>query len=113
MKSIKLVVGNTYKIIHKRKGCFIGQLIDVVEGDSADSQFLTFKYDVRAETDQARLAVNPGKGKVRVSNLRPSLVTKIEEVEGNEWLRNQIVPAELRRKEERRFVNRLFGVRSN
>ena len=96
MIDIELVVGNVYEIFHKRKGQFIGQLIDVVDGDSADPQFLTFKYDVRFGTDQIRLAVNPGKDKIRVSNIRPSLIIKLGELQEDHWLREVKLPEEIK-----------------
>lgn len=94
MNTIKMTVGNVYQLLHKKKGNFIGQLIDIVEGDDIDPKFYTFKYDVRLGTDQLRLAVNPGKDKVRVSNIRLSLVSKIEEIKDDHWLREVIVPEE-------------------
>ena len=109
---LKWKVGNVYKFSHKRKGTFVGQLIEIVPGDDIDPQFLTVKYDVRVGTDQVRLATTPGKNDVRVSNLRPSLILQIEEQEGEHWLREVRVPEEVQPK-EKGFISRLFGGRSN
>lgn len=98
-----LTIGNVYKIRHKTKGVFVGQLIEIVEawpGDEYDTVFLTMKYDVRAGTDQVGLAITPGKDQVRVSNLRPSKILKIAKYEGESWLRNVKVPEEERAKKE-------------
>lgn len=84
----ELKVGKVYRVTHARKGTFIAQLIGVEQGDPGDEHdtiFLTMKYDVRAGTGQVGLAVNPGKDAFRVSNLRPSLIIKIEEVEAKDW----------------------------
>lgn len=82
--NLNLEIGRVYKLDHQRKGVFIAQLTGIEEGDEADEQFLTMKYDVRIGTDQARLAISP-KDEVRVSNIRPSLIIAIEETEDGEW----------------------------
>jgi hypothetical protein len=66
---------------------FVAQLLAIETGDDIDPIFLKVKYDVRSGTDQERLAINPGKDDVRVSNLRPSLITSIEPTEEGNWLR--------------------------
>lgn len=96
MNTLDLKIGNVYRVTHKRKGTFVAQLINVVDTDPRDTTddcFLTMKYDVRAGTDQVGLAIAPGKDSIRVSNLRPSLVLRMEELEGEDWLR-QIKVAE-------------------
>jgi hypothetical protein len=107
---MKLTIGNIYKVTHKRKGVFVGQLIDIVDaepGDTEDYFFWQFKYDVRAGTDQERLAINPGKDSVRVSNIRPSLVTNVELFEGEHWLRAVAVKEEQEPQEATGFLGRL------
>lgn len=91
----KLERGKVYKILHKRKGAFVAKLVDVVpawDGDEHDEVFLHVIYDVRAGTDQVGLAVIPGKGTERESNLRPSLIKSIEEYDGDTWLREVKLP---------------------
>jgi len=86
----QLKVGSVYRIHHSSKGAFVAQLIDIVkadEGDEYDDVLLRVKYDVRAGTDQIGLSVIPGKQEVRVSRLRPSKIISIEELEGEDWLR--------------------------
>lgn len=96
MKDIKLTKNKIYRIWHERKGSFVARLIEIVPsypGDEYDKEYLHMIYDVRAGTDQVGLAVTPGKDKVRESNLRPSLIIKIEEVpEGEDWLRKVELP---------------------
>jgi hypothetical protein len=92
---IELKRGSIYKIKHRRKGTFIAKLIDVVQAEPDDPQdeiFLHVIYDVRAGTDQVGLAIVPGKDRERESNLRPSLIEKIEEFEGDTWLREVKLP---------------------
>ncbi len=87
-----LKIGKVYTFHHIRKGTFVGQLIGVERADSrdeADDLFLTVKYDVRTGTDQERLKVNAGE--IRVSNLRPSLIIQIDDIEEGGWLRKQKV----------------------
>ncbi len=91
---IELKIGKIYSIYHKSKGHFVAHLIDIIEGDQADDKFLTMKYDTRAGTDQAGLAIVPGKSNVRVSNIRPSKILKIKETEEGGWLREIRVPGE-------------------
>lgn len=114
----KLTKGDVYTIHHKSKGVFVAQLIDIVEawpGDEYDTVFLTMKYDVRAGTDQVGLAITPGKDQVRVSNLRPSKISKIEKFEGESWLRDVKVPEEEKVKKEEApgdkpgWFKKLFG----
>ena len=92
--NIEMEYGKVYKIWHKRKGAFVAQFLGVVEGDEADAQFIHVRYDVRVGTDQAHLSTNLGKQDVRESNLRPSLITKIELFDGPHWLRELKPPPE-------------------
>lgn len=97
MHTLDLKIGMVYHIWHKRKGEFTAQLIGVEPadvGDAQDTELLLVKYDVRAGTDQQHLAVVPGKDQVRTSRLRPSLIQRIEPVEGEHWLRSVRVPEE-------------------
>lgn len=98
-------IGEVYQITHTKKGTFVGQLIDIVdsEGDEYDQLFLTFKYDVRVNTDQERLSPEPGKMDVRVSNLRPSLILKLERLEGEDWLREVEVKEEKTPKQRKSY----------
>lgn len=92
-----LTIGTVYEIIHKRKGKFIALLTDIEpapEGDEADDFFLKVRFDVRLGTDQYWMAANP-KQRYRESNLRPSLILKMVELEGDHWLREvkvQVTP---------------------
>lgn len=84
----KLEVGKIYRIVHERKGTFVAQLIGIEPtsvNDSQDEMFLTMKYDVRAGTGQVGLAISPGKDSVRVSNLRPSLITHMEVLDNDDY----------------------------
>ena len=94
--------GTVYEVDHERKGRFIGQFLGFDDeperlGDKVDKVFLTFKYDVRAGTDQAHMQVGvkdeAGYMKpVRVSNLRPSLIRSIRQTEEQQWLLEVVVP---------------------
>ena len=91
---VQLKIGNTYRVKHKRKGEFVVQLIGIVKTNhpaEVDDYFLTCRYDVRAGTDQARLAFVPGKEQIRTSNLRPSLIDGIEIIKEH-WLRDIKLP---------------------
>lgn len=93
----KLKIGSVYRIQHTRKGSFVAMLVAVEEtqaGDKQDELFLTMKYDVRAGTDQVGLSIAHGKDRVRISNLRPSLIRQIDEEENGEWLREVVTPEE-------------------
>ena len=107
MKDIKLEVGKIYRIWHERKGSFVARLLAIVpawEEDKYDTEFLHMMYDVRAGTDQMGLAIVPGKDRFRESNLRPSLINKIEEVpEGEDWLREIKLP-----EPRKGLIDRLF-----
>lgn len=117
VKDVK--IGKVYDILHKRKGAFVAQLIDLEECDEVDPVVMVMKYDVRAGTAQAGMATTP-KQAVRVSGIRPSLVVKIEETDGGSWLRDVKVPEEEkvvekepgfwnRLKNEKGFVDKLLG----
>lgn len=93
----KLVVGKVYAIGHKRKGDFRAQLIDIVDGDKQDPQLLTFKIDTRPGSGQERLA-HAKNARVTVTNIRPSLVVRIDEMPDDEWLLSQRVAEERQRK---------------
>jgi hypothetical protein len=83
---LDIEIGKVYRITHTRKGAFIAEVIDIVSGDDVDDQFITVKFDVRHGTSQEHMAGQPGQ-QVRVSNLRPSLITHIQETEEGSWLR--------------------------
>ena len=105
----ELKIGQVYLIHHKRKGTFIAQLVgieDAPPGDEADDIFLKVKYDVRKGTSQANLAISP-KDRVRVSGLRPSLVTSMEPTEEQNWLREVKVPEEIQSKPNKNLRNKL------
>lgn len=104
--------GLVYKITHERKGTLIGQFVGYDDepsrlDDPQDKLFLTFKYDVRQGTAQAGLNVT-GKQVVRVSNLRPSLITEIEQTQEQKWLLDVKVPEEEKEKEPG-LLDRLLG----
>lgn len=109
METKDVKVGKIYDIHHKRKGAFVAQLIGFEEGDEVDPVIMVMKYDVRAGTAQAGLAMMP-KQRVRVSGIRPSLVTKIEETDENSWLREVRVPEEETIKNEPGLLDRLKGL---
>ena len=118
MHTLDLKIGMVYHIWHKRKGEFTAQLIGVESadaGDEQDKELLLVKYDVRAGTDQQHLAVVPGKDQVRTSRLRPSLIQRMEPIEGDHWLRSLRVPEEdrpvvqLERSKLSQWVSALFG----
>lgn len=90
---------------------FTGKLIEIVPWDEYDPYVLTFQYDVRFGTDQARLAFNPGKDKTRTSNLRPSLILRIIEVESGDWQR-EVKIEEPEGEKKAGLFNKLLG-RSN
>jgi len=107
--SKELKIGQVYLIHHKRKGTFIAQLIGIEEtspGDQADDIILRVKYDVRRGTPQENLAISP-KDRVRVSGLRPSLVTSMEPTEEQTWLREVKVPEEIQSKPNKNLRNKL------
>lgn len=91
-----LVIGRVYAVGHRRKGDFRGQLIDIVPGDAADSQLLTFKIDTRPGSGQERLA-HAKNAHITVTNLRPSLIVRIEEMPDDDWLLSQRVAEERQR----------------
>lgn len=104
-----LKIGTVYRVIHTRKGEFIAQLIDFEECDDVDPIIMVMKYDVRAGTDQAHMQTGPGdKQKVRVSGIRPSLVTLIEPTEEQKRLREVKVVEEKIAKPEG-FLKKFFG----
>ena len=95
-----LKLGNTYRIKHKRKGEFVVQLIGIEETThptEVDKFFLTCRYDVRVGTDQAHMSFGTKSEKTgqpapfRVSNLRPTLIDKIEPIKEH-WLRELKLP---------------------
>jgi len=105
----ELKIGQVYLIHHKRKGTFIAQLVgieDAPPGDETDDIFLKVKYDVRRGTPQANLAISP-KDRVRVSGLRPSLVTSMEPTEEQNWLREVKVPEEIQSKPNKNLRTKL------
>lgn len=91
IKDVK--IGKIYDVHHKRKGPFVAQLINFEKCDKVDPVIMVMKYDVRAGTAQAGLATTPTQA-VRVSGIRPSLVLRIEETDGDSWLREVKVPEE-------------------
>jgi hypothetical protein len=95
----ELTIGKVYAIGHRRKGDFRAQLVDIVPGDEADPFFLMFKIDTREGSGQEKLA-RARSAKITVTNLRPSLITRIEEMtDGDDWLCTQhIVEEEQRRR---------------
>lgn len=106
-----LKIGKVYSIHHKRKGHFVAQLINVVpawEGDEEDEVFLQVKYDVREGTAQYGLATQPSQ-KVRVSNLRPSLIHTMEPTDEQKWLMEVKVPEE-EEKPDKSLMGRLKGL---
>ena len=93
----ELTIGMVYAIGHKRKGDFRAQLVDIVPGDAADPSLLTFKIDTRMGSGQERLA-RAANARITVTNLRPSLIMRIEEMpEGNDWLCTQHIIEEEQR----------------
>jgi hypothetical protein len=105
----ELKIGQVYSIHHKRKGAFVAQLVGIQkapEDDGADDIFLKVKYDVRQGTSQANLAISP-KDRVRVSGLRPSLITSMEPTEEQKWLREVKVPEEDLPKPDKNLMSRL------
>lgn len=118
-KEIKaLQIGRVYKIVHTRKGEFIGQFLGYDDeperlGDKVDKVFLTFKFDVRVGTDQAHMSTgvkfeSGEKAPVRVSNLRPSLITEIQLSPDGEWLR-EVKVIEVSKKKEAGWLDKLLG----
>ena len=105
----ELEIGKIYEVHHSRKGKFIALLTDVAPapGDEQDDHYLTVKYDVRQGTDQFRLATQPGQ-RFRESNLRPSLILRMEEYEEEHWLRNIPVKEPVVEKKKGLF-GKLFG----
>ncbi len=95
-----LTIGRVYAIGHKRKGDFRAVLIDIVPGDAADPELLTVKIDTRPGSGQERLA-RTARAAVTVTNLRPSLIVRIEEMtgEGESWLLSQRVTEEAQRRQ--------------
>lgn len=96
----ELVIGRVYAIGHKRKGDFRAQLIDVVPGDMADPQLLTIKIDTRRGSGQERLARSVHAA-ITVTNVRPSLIVRMEEMPDDEWLLSQRVVEERQREANR------------
>lgn len=107
METKDVKIGKIYKVVHKRKGTFVAQLIDFEECDKVDPVVMKMKYDVRDGTAQAGMATTP-KQTVRVSGIRPSLVVKIEETEDGNWLRDVKVPEEEAVKKETGFLDKLL-----
>ena len=106
MKVKNIEIGRVYRIRHKRKGEFVAQVIDIEKREDAIDPFIiVVKYDVRYGTDQNRLQRTDLKDAktgrplgVRVSGLRPSLITLIEKTEEQKWLRDVEVPEEVKEK---------------
>lgn len=105
IKNIK--INKIYKVLHQRKGAFVAQLIGFEEGDDIDPIIMVMKYDVRVGTAQAGLAMTP-KQRVRVSGIRPSLVSRIEETNEDSWLREVRVQEEETVKKEPGLLDRLL-----
>ena len=91
--SKNLQVGKVYSIYHQRKGYFIGRLLDVIETEPGDSEpvLLRLEIDVRSGTDQARIA-NAANEVTAIMDIRPSLITSIEETDPADWQRRVHVP---------------------
>lgn len=113
MKVNDVETGVVYRIRHKRKGEFIAQVIDIEERDDpVDPFIIVVKYDVRYGTDQNRLqrtdvkdaktGLPPG---VRVSGLRPSLITLMEKTDEQKWLREVKVVEE----KKKGILGKIFG----
>ena len=102
-----LEVGKIYKVVHKRKGAFVAQLIEFEDCDDVDPLVMVMKYDVRDGTAQAGMATTP-KQTVRVSGIRPSLVIKIEETSDKSWLRDVRVAEEEVTTKEPGFLDKLL-----
>jgi len=108
---MKLKVGIVYQVHHQRKGRFVALLtaiVDVPPGDKQDKVFWTMRYDVRHGTDQAHLATQP-KQRFRESNIRPSLVLKIEEYEGEHWLREIAPPPVPIVEDKKNWLDKIFS----
>jgi hypothetical protein len=104
-----LTIGKVYAIGHKRKGDFRAQLVDIVPGDAADPVFLMFKIDTREGSGQEKLA-RARSAKITVTNLRPSLIMRIEEMPDDDWLCTQhIVEEEQRRRRLERQPEKRMG----
>lgn len=101
---MELEIGKTYKITHRKKGEFVGQLLDKVPlpPEDVDPYFLRMKVDTRKGTSQHRLAWTDVD--FREIDIRPSHVLECEEVEPDQWLLKQTIqptqnPMEQYRKE--------------
>jgi hypothetical protein len=92
----ELTIGKVYAIGHKRKGDFRAQLVDIVPGDASDPSLLMFKIDTRPGSGQERLA-RAANAKITVTNIRPSLITRIEEMPDDDWLCTQHILEEEQR----------------
>lgn len=113
--------GVVYEIQHERKGTFVGHFLGHDGepsrlGDKQDRVFLTFKYDVRTGTAQARMSTGvklEGKGlaPVRVSNLRPSLIESIRQTQEQEWLLKVKVPKIVKPRQQPGMLEKLLGRR--
>jgi hypothetical protein len=82
---LELKRGEVYRFWHKRAGEFVAQVLGMVEGDEADPEFIHVRIDVREGSGQERLALSTAGTRER--NLRPSLILRIEKLEGEHWLR--------------------------
>jgi hypothetical protein len=89
---LELKRGEVYRFWHERAGEFVAQVLDLVPGDEADPEFIYVKIDVRPGSGQERLALSTAG--IRERNLRPSLILKVEQLEGEHWLREIKLPQE-------------------
>lgn len=119
-RQIKAInIGKIYKIQHDRKGTFVGQFMGFDDepsrlGDKEDKVFLIFKYDIRVGTTQEHMSfgvkLETGeKVPVRVSGLRPSLITEIKQTDDESWLREVKVPEEEKPKQKTGWLDNLLG----
>jgi hypothetical protein len=91
-----LHVGRVYAIHHRRKGHFKALLEAVIPaetGDEKDTQLLTVRIDTRRGSGQERLA--RANSPVTVTNIRPSLVIAMVELDESWQVMPRPKPAEI------------------
>lgn len=85
MDAPRLTKKRRYRFVHKRKGTFEGIFLGreaTPAGDQEDKEFLTVAMDT-SDGSRSEWLRRVAKAEATVSNIRPSLLESVEEVEHN------------------------------
>jgi len=79
----KMMPGEVYRIVHKKKGTFIAQFVRY-DPRIGDEEMVVFQYDTRRGTGQEWLA-RAAKAEWTETALRPSLIIEADLLPGFDW----------------------------